>query len=60
MDDKQEERPYIFVDDNALADLIQTMLAAADIEVEKQVIRLIMQYQTNNYENLGILKIKYE
>lgn len=54
---EQEERKGIVVNNDQLAELIQMMLRASDIELDKQVIRLIMQYQTNNYENLGIIKI---
>lgn len=56
----EQQQPVIFVNDAELCDLIHTMLAAADIHVQKEVIRIIMQYQTNNYENLGLLKIVYQ
>lgn len=63
MEGDQEKKPepkFVFVDDNKLADLIHTMLEAADLHVEVPVIKLIMEYQTNNYESLGIIKIKYK
>lgn len=55
----QEKRPVVFIDDDKLADDIRKKLAKAGVELETHVIRTIMQYQTNNYENLGIIKIVY-
>lgn len=56
---EEKKPPMVFINDAMLAEQIQVMLAAEGIHVDIPVIRAIMQYQTNNYENLGVIRISY-
>lgn len=49
----------VFINDDKLAEEIQMKLAKVGVVLEKHVIRTIMQYQTDNYENLGVIRIVY-
>jgi hypothetical protein len=55
-----EPNKTVFIDDAKLASDIQKKLADTGTHVDVKVIRLIMQMQTNNYENLGVIRIAYK
>lgn len=57
MDEKN--KPMVFIDDDLLSKDIQKRLAQGGVAVDLSVIRSIMKYQSNNYENLGIIRIVY-
>lgn len=50
----------VFVSDQVVAEHINTMLVAGGIHVDMDIIKLIMRYQSNHYENIGVIKIKYK
>lgn len=54
-----KKNAMVFVDNEKLAADIQKRLERVGVFLDTNVIRTIMEYQTNNYENLGIIKIVY-
>lgn len=60
MGEKEKEKPRtVVINDRQLAEHIQFLMKMSGIIVDRDLILLIMQYQFNHYENLGVIKVNY-